>query len=242
MGGSRTATAASWGYRLQSTVYNSTLQQGSFSAGLRGTFLVASLTFALLFALFAKWINFAHLPPVLSHHSLLSPHMQTEISGIGLWTLQRGESESKSLAVLSTCAIYCPGSWRLGLGLFRLSSSAGCEEVSGRRIEPSNCRSEISHKVIINTGLWSLDHINIQQCNNIYGTQHSVILIHKVHLQSQYNTSISHLHFKLGRFRPLRTLAYLLVMCRLEQFQKSSKVSSTSFNFNSLVFNLKDSN
>ena len=97
MGGSRTtATAASWGYRLQSTVYNSTLQQGSFSDGLRGTFLVASLTFALLFALFAKWINFAHLPPVLSHHSLLSPHMQTEISGIGLWTLQRGESESKS--------------------------------------------------------------------------------------------------------------------------------------------------
>ena len=73
VGGSRTtATAASWGYRLQSTVYNSTLQQGSFSAG----FLVASLIFALLFALFAlfaKWINFAHLPPVLFHHSLLSP-------------------------------------------------------------------------------------------------------------------------------------------------------------------------
>ena len=105
MGGSRTATAASWGYRLQSTVYNSTLQQGSFSAGLRGTFLVASLTFALLFALFAKWINFAHLPPVLSHHSLLSPHMQTEISGIGLWTLQRGESESKSLAAVHVQSI-----------------------------------------------------------------------------------------------------------------------------------------
>ena len=169
--------------------------------------------------------------------------MWTKILGIGLWTLQRGESESKSLAVLSTCAIYCPGSWRLGLGLFRLSSSAGCEEVLGRRIEPSNCWSEISHKVIINTGLWSLDHINIQQCNNIYGTQHSVILIHKVHLQSQYNnTSISHLHFKLGRFKPLRTLAYLLVMCRFEQIQKSSKVSSTSFKFNSLVFNLKYSN
>ena len=188
MGGSRTtATAASWGYRLQSTVYNSTLQQGSFFAGFRGTFLVASLIFTLPFALvlFANWINFAHL--------LLSPHMQTEISGTGLWTLQRGESESKSLAVLSTCAIYCPGSWRLGLGLFRLSSSAGCEEVLGRRIEPSNCRSEISHKVIINTGLWSLDHINIQQCNNIYGTQHSVILIHKVHLQSP----IQYIHLAL---------------------------------------------
>ena len=123
MGGSRTATAASWGYRLQSTVYNSTLQQGSFSAGFRGTFLVASLIFTLLFALvlFANWINFAHL--------LLSPHMQTEISGTGLWTLQRGESESMSLAVLSTCAIYCPGSWRLGLGLFRLSSSAALQVV-----------------------------------------------------------------------------------------------------------------
>ena len=105
MGGGRTIHCYCSFVGLQTIVYNSTLQQGSFSAGFRGTFSVTSLIFALLFALLAKWINFAHLPPVLSHHSLLSPHMQTEISGIGLWTLQRGESESKSLAAVHVQSI-----------------------------------------------------------------------------------------------------------------------------------------
>ena len=76
VGGGRTIHCYCSFVGLQTIVYNSTLQQGSFSAGFRGTFSVTSLIFALLFALLAKWINFAHLPPVLSHYSLLSPQCE----------------------------------------------------------------------------------------------------------------------------------------------------------------------